>query len=173
MAVVTMWMVRAGEGAFLFEASERLSIVGNGGGELGPLCGLRPSGDVVRPAGRPHSDVSGPSNATSSGQDYWLVPTMRDCGAVLTSKVAGRLPRRNRRRRPHAGPGHDRRAAQCRERQLARACPSRSALAREPKRSRSMCIRAGAWTRMLSSGGRGKNLGGRTRKPKALVAARV
>ncbi len=46
MAVVIMWMVRAGGGAFLFEEFERLSITRAGLGQIGPLDELQ-SRDVV------------------------------------------------------------------------------------------------------------------------------
>lgn len=172
MAVVTMGTVRAGEGAFLFEEFERLSIVGIGGGESGRLCEFRPSGDVVTPAGRPPSHGSGPSDVTSSGRNYRLVPTMRVSGTVITYNGSGRSTRRIRRRRPHASLGHHWGVAQCPERQLARAWLFRPALAEEPERCRSTCIRVGGRAGVLSSDGCRNNLGGRTRKPNAPFTAR-
>ncbi len=48
MAAVTMWMVRAGEGGWLFEEFERLSIVSIGWHEMGPLHQLRSRDDFVK-----------------------------------------------------------------------------------------------------------------------------
>lgn len=90
MAAVTMWMVRAGEGGWLFEEFERLSIVSIGWHEMGPLHELRSRDDFVKCVERVYPDAKKLSNAVSAGQVYRFVREMRVGDAVLTYNRAER-----------------------------------------------------------------------------------
>jgi restriction system protein len=84
MTAVKMWMVRAGEGAWLFDEFERRSIVSVGWREVGPLGALATREDFSKAvdAAYPHGKKF--SNAISAGQLYRFVREMRAGDAVLT-----------------------------------------------------------------------------------------
>jgi hypothetical protein len=174
MAVVTMWVACAGEGAFLFKGFERLSVAGIGGGEIEPLCNFRPGDDSLKPAGLVNTQVSSPSNAISAGRDYRFIRTMRVSDAVLTHNGAAgaRLVSTVAGDRAQVRGATDEQPAARNANWHWRALKDQLWLMGSD-RSWPVASMSGSWTRLISSGGRRNHMGRRTRKPKAFAAARI
>lgn len=90
MASPTMWMVRAGEGGWLFEEFERQSIVSIGWHEMGPLHELKTRADFVKSVERVYPKAKKFSNAISAGQVYRFVREIRVGDAVISYNPAER-----------------------------------------------------------------------------------
>lgn len=90
MASVTMWMVRAGEGAWLFDEFERLSIVSVGWPEMGPLHELRSREEFVKAVERIYPAAKKFSNAIAAGQMYRFVREVKVGDSVITYNPAER-----------------------------------------------------------------------------------
>lgn len=89
-SVATTWMVRAGEGGWLFDEFERQSVVSVGWHEMGPLQALKSRAEFVAAAERAYPGGKKFSLAISAGQLYRFVREVKLGDTVLTYNPAER-----------------------------------------------------------------------------------
>jgi restriction system protein len=90
MASKSMWMVRAGEGAWLIEDFERDSFVSIGWKEMGDLSALRTRDEFVKRAEAAYPSAKKGQIVGYAGQPYRFVREIRPGDAVITYKPSER-----------------------------------------------------------------------------------
>jgi restriction system protein len=90
MPVKPMWMVRAGEGGYLFEDFKTRSIVSIGWNEVGDMSGLKSREQFTKAVEKAYPDARKMQVAVSAGQAFRFVREMKPGDRILTYDTAGR-----------------------------------------------------------------------------------